>query len=112
MWELMPGVYAAIFVYAFANGQTVSNWICTAKARHGQTQSPELTSLLLRCERLAHMPLKAHFVFDGDQRPSVKRGTLVRGTDHWSINPFKTILDSFGFSHSVVRLIYYCFHGL
>jgi len=63
-------------------------------------------SLLIRCEKLAQMPLTAHFVFDGPQRPSVKRGTHVKGTDHWSTGPFKTILDAFGFSHSVVRISY------
>lgn len=49
------------------------------------------------------MPLTVHFVFDGPERPSVKRGIHVRGTDHWSTDSFKTILDVFGFSHSVVR---------
>jgi Holliday junction resolvase YEN1 len=33
----------------------------------------------LRCEKLAQMPLTAHFVFDGLGRPSVKRGIHVRG---------------------------------
>ena len=49
------------------------------------------------------MPLTAHFVFDGSERPSVKRGMHVKGTDHWSTEPLKTILDSFGFSYSVVH---------
>ena len=65
-------------------------------------QNPELTSLLLQCEKLAQMPLMVHFVFDGPERPSVKRGIHIRGTDHWSTDLFKTILDVFGFSHSVV----------
>lgn len=80
-----------------------SNWVHAAKARHGKSQNPELTSLLLRCERLAQMPLKAHFVFDGGQRPGLKRGRRVQGNEHWSEAPFKAILDVYGYSHSTVR---------
>lgn len=85
-----------------------SNWICAAKARHGQTQNPELTALLMRCERLAQLPLTPHFVFDGPERPALKRGKVVKGTDHWSCDPFKTILDAYGFHHSVVRAVPVC----
>jgi hypothetical protein len=56
----------------------------------------------MRCERLALLPVKAHFVFDGKERPHLKRDKNVRGTDHWSAHPFKLILDIFGFSHSEV----------
>jgi hypothetical protein len=38
-----------------------------------------LTSLLLRCEKLAQMPLTARFVFDGPGRTSVKRGIQTCG---------------------------------
>jgi len=34
-------------------------------------------------------------------RPSIKRGTHVKGNDHWSTDPSKTILAAFSFSHSV-----------
>ncbi|KIM86217.1 hypothetical protein PILCRDRAFT_4745 [Piloderma croceum F 1598] len=55
-----------------------SDWICVAKARHGPThgrmQNLELTSLLLRYEKLARIPLTIHFVFDRPEHPSVKRG--------------------------------------
>jgi hypothetical protein len=79
-----------------------SHWICAAKARHGQTQSPELTALHLRCERLAHLPITPNFVFDGSERPHVKRDKIVRGDDHWLVGPFKQLLDCYGFQHSLV----------
>jgi hypothetical protein len=91
---------------------TCSNWICAAKARHGKTRNPELTVLLMRCERLALLPVKAHFVFDGKERPRLKRDKNVRGTDHWSAGPFKSILDIFGFSHSEVGPPGIPFYGL
>jgi len=52
------------------------------------------------CERLALLPVKAHLVFDGKQRPRLKREKNVRGTDHWLSDPFKSILDIFSLSHS------------
>ena len=80
----------------------ISNWICAAKARHGQTQNPELTALLMRCERLAQLPITPHFIFDGPERPALKRGKVVKGTDHWLVDPFKAILDAYGFRHTAV----------
>jgi Holliday junction resolvase YEN1 len=59
----------------------------------------------MRCERLALVLVKVHFVFDGKQHPRLKRDKNVRGTDHWSSDPFKSILDIFGFSHSEVELL-------
>jgi len=85
-----------------------SHWICAAKARHGQTQSPELTALHLRCKRLAQLPVTPSFVFDGLERPNVKRDKIVRGSDHWLVGPFKEILDSYGFRHSAVRDFLFC----
>ncbi|KIM87276.1 hypothetical protein PILCRDRAFT_270457 [Piloderma croceum F 1598] len=81
-------------------GIDASHWICAAKARHGQTQSPELTALHLRCERLAQLPVTPSFVFDGPERPNVKRDKIVRGSDHWLVEPFKEMLDGYGFRHS------------
>jgi Holliday junction resolvase YEN1 len=65
----------------------------------------------MRCERLALLPVKAHFVFDGKERPRLKRDKNVRGTDHWSVDPFKLILDIFGFSHSEVGPPRISFYG-
>jgi hypothetical protein len=81
MWVLMPGTSGTIFPIASFRLLEIpgSDWICAAKARHGRTQNPELTSLLLRCEKLAQMPLTARFVFDGPGRTSVKRGIQTCG---------------------------------
>ena len=48
----------------------------------------------MRCERLTLLPVKAHFVFDGKERPRLKRDKNVRGTDHWSADPFWICLVS------------------
>jgi Holliday junction resolvase YEN1 len=71
-----------------------------------------LTVLLMQCERLALLPVKVHFVFDGKECPRLKRDKNVRGTDHWSAGPFKSILDIFGFSHSEVGPPGIPFYGL
>ncbi|KIM86490.1 hypothetical protein PILCRDRAFT_816437 [Piloderma croceum F 1598] len=82
-------------------GVDASHWLYAAQAHYRETADPELSSLLLRCEHLARLPIKPHFVFDGDRRPCVKRNKAVAETDMWAMEPFKHILDSYGFRHSV-----------
>lgn len=48
------------------------------------------------------MPVTPHFVFDGRKRPHVKRDKLVKGDEDWLVEPFKRILDSYGFVYSTV----------
>jgi holliday junction resolvase YEN1 len=50
------------------------------------------------------MPIKPHFVLDGPNRPSTKRGKHVRGDDDWCVEPFKQILDIYGFQYSTVSI--------
>jgi Holliday junction resolvase YEN1 len=57
----------------------------------------------MRCERLAQLPVTPSFIFDGPGRPNIKRDNIVRGNDHWLIEPVKEILDGYGFRHSTVR---------
>ncbi|KAJ6533266.1 hypothetical protein B0H10DRAFT_2204768 [Mycena sp. CBHHK59/15] len=85
----------------FRVGIDASGWIYRACYRHGSTQSPELVALFSRCSRLFRLPFVPLFVFDGPNRPSMKRGKVVRGNDHWLTADFKRMLDGFGFKWAV-----------
>lgn len=74
-----------------------SGWMYRATFRYGSTESPELVALFSRCSRLFRLPFIPIFVFDGPQRPSMKRGKLVRGKDHQLAHSFQLMLDGFGF---------------
>ena len=50
------------------------------------------------------------FVFDGPEHPNVKRDKIVRGNDHWLVDPFKEMLDGYGFRHSAVRDVSFYIH--
>ncbi|KAJ7767356.1 PIN domain-like protein [Mycena olivaceomarginata] len=78
-------------------GIDASGWIYRTLYRHGSTKSPELVALFSRCSRLFRLPFIPVFVFDGPGRPSLKRGKLVKGNDHWLVQPFQQMLDGFGF---------------
>ncbi|KAI0347706.1 PIN domain-like protein [Trametopsis cervina] len=73
----------------------VRNTFLARHARYGR--SPELRTLLFRLMRLLAMTVAAVFVFDGPQRPSIKRGThVVRRTD-WLEDDFMKMIRAFGF---------------
>ena len=63
---------AGIFLLKLNISSSTSHWIFAAKARHGRTQSLELTALHLRCDHLAQLSITPTFVFDGPNRPNVK----------------------------------------
>ncbi|KAK7027188.1 PIN domain-like protein [Favolaschia claudopus] len=82
---------------AFRVGTDASSWMCRACALHGNTESPELVALFGRCARLFGLPFIPIFVFDGPLRPSMKRGKIVKGNDHWLTKSFQLMLEGFGF---------------
>ncbi|KAJ6631659.1 PIN domain-like protein, partial [Mycena sp. CBHHK59/15] len=85
----------------FRVGIDASGWIYRACYRHGNNQSPELVALFSRCSRLFRLPFVPLFIFDGPNRPSMKRGKVIRGNDHWLTGDFKRMLDGFGFKWAV-----------
>ncbi|KAJ7210195.1 PIN domain-like protein [Mycena rebaudengoi] len=87
----------------FRVGIDASGWMCRACARHGCTESPELVALFSRCSRLFRLPFIPVFVFDGPDRPNMKRGKHVRGDDHWLAADFREMLNGFGFEWIVAR---------
>ncbi|KAI9571826.1 hypothetical protein HD554DRAFT_2069651 [Boletus coccyginus] len=60
-------------------------------------ENPELRTLFFRCCRLLQSPLLPLFVFDGPNRPAVKRRKRVGGNVHWLTQGMKNIIDAFGF---------------
>ncbi|KAH9939893.1 PIN domain-like protein, partial [Amylocystis lapponica] len=66
-----------------------------AHSRAGE--NPELRTLFYRLARLFSLPVLVIFVFDGANRPGVKRGTKVLPNQHWLTDGFKTFVEAFGF---------------
>ncbi|KAG9311064.1 hypothetical protein JVU11DRAFT_8969 [Chiua virens] len=84
----------------FRIGIDASIWFFhAAYGREGE--NPELRTLFFRCCRLLQSPLLPLFVFDGPNRPAVKRGKRVGGNIHWLTQGMKNIIDAFGFEWRV-----------
>ncbi|OBZ73129.1 Flap endonuclease GEN 1 [Grifola frondosa] len=60
-------------------------------------QNPELRTLFYRLARLFSLPLTAVFVFDGPNRPSIKRGKKVIKAQHWLTAGAMRLIGDFGF---------------
>ncbi|KAF8422836.1 PIN domain-like protein, partial [Boletus edulis BED1] len=84
----------------FRIGIDASIWFFhAAYGREGE--NPELRTLFFRCCRLLQLPLLPLFVFDGPNRPAIKRGKRVGGNVHWLTQGMKNIIDAFGFERRV-----------
>ncbi|KAG6374035.1 hypothetical protein JVT61DRAFT_4673 [Boletus reticuloceps] len=84
----------------FRIGIDASIWFFhAAYGREGE--NPELRTLFFRCCRLLQSPLLPLFVFDGPNRPAIKRGKRVGGNVHWLTQGMKNIIDAFGFEWRV-----------
>lgn len=57
----------------------ISIWLFQIQASKGGL-NPELRTLLFRLTRLTSLPIHPLFVYDGKDRPHLKRGKVVRGT--------------------------------
>ncbi|EIW84105.1 PIN domain-like protein, partial [Coniophora puteana RWD-64-598 SS2] len=63
-------------------------------------QNPELRALLGKLGCLVRLPVLPHFVFDGADRPKVKRGkTVERNVPHYLTNGFCSLIKAFGFTY-------------
>jgi Holliday junction resolvase YEN1 len=56
-----------------------------------------LRVLFFRLCRLSALPVIPIFVFDGNDRPSVKRGVKVKEKAHWLTERFQCFIEAFGF---------------
>lgn len=90
------GMFSPLYLIYQSDFYT-SAWIYRACYRHGRTKNPELATLFARCSRLLVLPIMPLFVFDGPNRPKIKRGKTVRGNSHWLTEGMKEMLDSLAF---------------
>lgn len=60
-------------------------------------ENPVLRVLFFRLCRLLALSVVPIFVFDGNSRPSTKRGTRVVKSPHWISTYFQDLIGAFGF---------------
>ncbi|KAJ7189772.1 PIN domain-like protein [Mycena haematopus] len=73
------------------------------KPNHAQMGSnPELRALFFKLVALHHVGVTAVFVFDGRNRPSIKRDKQVKDKPHWLVTEFTELIELFGFHHYTV----------
>ncbi|OAX35045.1 PIN domain-like protein [Rhizopogon vinicolor AM-OR11-026] len=91
-------------------GVDASSWlyvVCKLQAfQFGHARSgenPELWTLMYKLVALASAPIHAHFVFDGDDRPSIKCGKHVCSAPHWLTQHLQELLGIFGFTWSMAK---------
>ena len=72
-------------------------------------ENPALRVLFYRLCRLLTLPIVPIFVFDGPDRPKLKRGINVKTTKpHWLSSPLKKFIEAFGFYWYTVSIITTC----
>lgn len=74
-----------------------SIWIINAGSV-GEDDELELRTLFYRCSHMLRSPMLPLFVFDGPDRPAMKRGSLINREPHKMEPNLKLILEGFGFS--------------
>ncbi|KAF9541910.1 PIN domain-like protein [Agrocybe pediades] len=88
------GVDASTWFYA-AQGAFSSAHRRNAHAQVGA--NPELRCLVYRLAWLSRSGVNAVFVFDGPNRPKMKRGKAVRAMPHWLTEAFQDFISAYGF---------------
>lgn len=72
---------------------------------HAQAgKNPELRALFYRILRYLKTTATLVFIFDGPDRPSIKRGKQVVAKPHWLTEGFKDLILAAGYHVSVVGL--------
>jgi Holliday junction resolvase YEN1 len=65
-------------------------------------ENPEIQGMMYRFCHYLKLPVTLVFVFDGDERPSIKRGGKVVAERPWIVDRLKELINGFGFySHQV-----------
>ncbi|TDL13512.1 PIN domain-like protein, partial [Rickenella mellea] len=90
---LVVGIDASLWFFQVQNPFLSGHW----NAGH----SPELRTVFHRLAFLSTLPLTPLFVFDGPQRPAIKRGTRTLGPEHWMAPVFRNFISAFGFDSHV-----------
>lgn len=80
----------------FRVGIDVSIWLFHAEyGKEGE--NPHLRTIFFRCAQLLRAPLLPLFVFDGKERPAVKRNKVIDKAPHSLVAGIQNLLDAFGF---------------
>ncbi|KAJ7226354.1 PIN domain-like protein, partial [Mycena haematopus] len=70
------------------------------KPSHAQIgKNPELKALFYKLASLNQAGIIAVFVFDGPNKPSIKRGKHVKAKPHWLVAEFTKLIGLFGFHY-------------
>jgi hypothetical protein len=87
--------------YLLCLALTVTRYSHAAFSKGGE--NPELRLLFFRISSLAKLPILPLFVFDGRNRPKVKRGSRMGKHGSHNLNEgMKKILDTFGMEWRMV----------
>jgi hypothetical protein len=71
----------------------------------GRGPNPHLRALFYKLAALLELPIRGVFVFDGPERPDLKRNTRVVTHGHWLTPQFLQLIHFFGYhSHTVWHL--------
>ncbi|KAF8797575.1 PIN domain-like protein, partial [Phlegmacium glaucopus] len=70
---------------------------CAKGPRTQAGENPVLQILFFCLCRLLALPIIPIFVFDGNNRPSVKQGVKVKGKAHWLTERLQHFIEAFGF---------------
>ena len=84
----------------------------TSRLGHGTRvgENPALRVLFYRLCRLLTLPIVPIFVFDGPDRPKLKRGTNVKTKPHWLSTPLRKFIEAFGFYWYMVSITTCCIY--
>ena len=85
-------------------GIDASIWYQHAEHSTKEGANPELRLLFFRLAKLAKLPWLCLFVFDGRERPKVKRGIRIgKSGSHCLTQKFKEMIECFGMEWRMVR---------
>jgi hypothetical protein len=106
---LMPGILFFPTTQIFTD-VLHSIWLVTCCSafrygHHNAGENPEMRTLFYRLCRLLRVHQLVIFVFDGKQRPEIKRGKKVKKTAHWLEAALIEMVKLFGFfAHEVTHI--------
>ncbi|KAF8867982.1 PIN domain-like protein [Mucidula mucida] len=92
---IVVGINACLWIQRILHGQNMRHVYKGSNA--------EVKELLRQLARLLNYTIVPLFVFDGPERPNVKRGKKVVYSPGWLVRIFKELIDAFGFYHHDAR---------